>query len=210
MKIHLWADFDGPQVGGGGIKAEIGSFKPMAGASVFDVIYPVPDQGVLRISENQTGSEARLLAELTSPVDAAVAHVSFLLTPVATFGDLIVVLAEDGESGMIDIKFDPGGRVRVGSNSRLLPGMPGDTIEVRVELRRSLFGQKSYTLELQGPLGIEEMSGPLGFGHGDLGTVEFRHPGSTNDGSWYVDDLLVTSSAPKNFKLFGGLLDLSQ
>ena len=210
MKIHLFADFDVHEESGGGIKIEIGTLVPIAGAAVFDVDFPQPNNGVLVVGENNTGAPARLRGELTSPVTSAAAYVSFRLTPIENYGDLVVSLAEDGESGMIDITFDPDGRVRVGNESRPLPGLPGDDIHVRLELRDSLFGHKTFVLTLEGPLGFEELNGSLGTDHGALEVIEFMRLGGSSGAIWHLDELLVTSSVPKPFSLFGYVLDLSQ
>jgi len=208
MKVHFFADFNTPDEGST-IKADIGTLEELAVASTFEVLFTAPGEGVLRIGENLTGTAARLRAELTTPVEASVALVSFRLTPVNTFGLLEVSLAEDGESGMIDLTFTPDGRLRVGDQVRDLPGVPGDEFEVFVELTELLFGKTRYEVKVLGPFGAAVMQGELDLSGADLALIDFIQPGSTNAGVWNVDDVLVTSSVPKLFKLFGGALNLS-
>ena len=210
MKVHLFADFDvHDEVGA--IVAEIGTFEQIAGGPAFEVVFASPDEGVLRIGENLTGVAARLRAELASKVESVAAMASFRLTPVNTFGQFEVSFAEDGESGMIDIMFDPDGRVRVGNQVRDLPGVPGDEFEVYVELVDQIWGKTRYEVRIYGEQGTVTLKGDVQQGHADdLAMIDFVRPSSSDDGVWELDDLLVTSSVPKLFKLFGGALNLSQ
>jgi len=208
MKVHFFADFNTPDEGSA-IKAEIGTLEQLAVATSFEVLFSAPDQGLLRISENHTGTPARLRAELTTPVESSVALVQFRLKPVGAFGSLEVSLAEDGESGMIDLTFTPEGRVRAGNQVGDLPGLPGHEFEVYIELTELLFGNTRYEVKVLGPFGTTVLQGELDLSGADLGIIDFIQPGSTNSGVWDVDDVLVTSSVPKLFKLFGGALNLS-
>lgn len=211
MTVHLFADFDVHDEAGA-IVAEVGTFEQITGGPAFEVVFASPDEGVLRIGENPSGVAARLRAELASKVQSAAAVASFRLTPVSNFGSFEVSFAEDGESGMIDIMFDPNGRVRVGDQIRDLPGMPGDEFEVYVEFVDQIWGKTRYEVRIYGEQGTVTLKGDVQHGNvDDLAMIDFVRPGdSDDDGVWELDDLLVTSSVPKLFKLFGGALNLSQ
>jgi hypothetical protein len=193
-QLVFYASFDEPAQSPTGSKAFPalgGSAIVLGELTVFNSVFPTPDNGVVEISPNPGPDMASLNCEFNVPAIQEKTQVSFYLTLLGDPSDLVVRFEDSGDTGVLDMEFEPGGKVVVNGQQFPLPLLPGET-DIYVKLTfETESGSPNWVLYMAGPSGDVMRGGVIPTGKVDVGRVRFLRPVGADGGSWQLDDVLV-------------------
>ncbi|MFT7465231.1 MAG: hypothetical protein ACI9EF_003596 [Pseudohongiellaceae bacterium] len=203
--LHFVADFD-QQISGGtdtpDFLAKGGVFVTQGPPGVFDIALDGTGEGLLVVGENVFQTPAVLTGELDEPAYNSIIDVEFILDPAGPVSGLVVSFVDDNGGGMIDLEFEEtdGGKVNIGGHSLVLSGgSTNDTGDVgplhfALCFKSTLLNVNTWQLTLTNGLSSQAVSGFLPLtGPLSLAKVKLLRPGSSEKGTWTMDDLVIAS-----------------
>ena len=166
ITVHFSAAFDTAGAPGGNpppLVAEVGTISNTAPPSEFTVVPDPSGGGQLSVSDTGTGAQAAVLrCEFEKPFKGQDLSVSWEFRQSILGGPVVVRLADDVDTGMIDVEYDGGGHV-------LVAGVPVGNVTIGVDY--------DFVLQLKDPI-----AGPASW----LLTAQADAPGDSGSGGWTV------------------------
>lgn len=200
--LNFYANFNDPQAQSGGNqtwKAFGGSASVDGPVNIFEVVFPMPQDGEVEIQPNPGPDDADLVCELTMPVVAQRCDIAFALTAVGDFSDLDVRFADVGDSGILDLHFNDDRHVVVDGQPVALPLLPGEVdLYVKITLETTSVGSQLWSMTVSGPSNSVSVAGSLSVPSLALESIHFLRRAGQVGGIWHLDDVVVTSNDPNS------------
>ncbi|MDG2148298.1 MAG: hypothetical protein P8N09_02115 [Planctomycetota bacterium] len=178
-------------------KAFGGSATVQGPLNIFEVAFPVPEDGEVMIQPNPGSVDADLICQLTKPVTAQTTHVTFTLEAIGNFSDLDVILSDVGDTDILGLQFKDDRHVVVGGQVVELPLGSGEVgVQVHITLETNSLGGQKWKLIMKGSSDEVTASGTISVATLSVSSIHFLRRTGQVGGIWALDDVLVTSSNP--------------
>lgn len=212
LTIHFAADFElaassSPGSIGAPI-ASVGKFSFVGAPDLFTVVADGSDNQKLEIGPNDGNEDAILHADLDPSADEVTVDIKLELRAFEFFDDLVIRVADENDTGMIDMTFGREGKVRIKNRSETLPGGLGDTFRVHLRIRDPVMASPSFSMVVTGPEGKVTLKGPLPEAEGAIHSLSFVRRSGT-EGRWRIDNVYVTSVVKSPWSIWANFLHVS-